>query len=218
MIFTKTDTVLHVDGAIGKLHAITRAGNSEQYKEGWVAIICHPHPQHGGTMDNKVVTSMARACRDMGVDSVRFNYRGVGESEGSYGDVQGESEDLIAIVNAVQKARPEVKILLAGFSFGTGVVGLACRKISALQHIVLVAPPVGWYTYSSDGTMPVPVTVIQGEMDELFNASDVARWVDTITTPIEYHCIDEASHFFHGRLRELSDIVTDAFNRHIAAA
>ena len=114
--FPYDDKTFLLPGPAGKLEVMTTWARKSH---GYVAIICHPHPLQEGTMHNKVVTTLAKTFAQLGVATVRFNYRGVGESEGSYGNMQGEIEDLLAVKAWLRKCLDETLFILAGFSFGS---------------------------------------------------------------------------------------------------
>ena len=205
-LFSDQDHRFLADGAVGKLELMTRgtdvpAAGHVQQKDGWLVIICHPHPEYGGTMDNKVVTTAARAARKAGLDSLRFNYRGVGESEGTYGEFDGECDDFDAIMRWVRGNTSKTRFLLAGFSFGSAVVASRAGFVDGLEHLLLLAPPVERYPYPSQ--FAAPVSIVQGAEDEVVNAKDVTRWAEGLETPFEYLLMGQCSHFFHGRLIDL---------------
>lgn len=168
-----------------------------------VAIICHPHPLHGGTMDNKVVTTLMRVYRDLGVHAVRFNFRGVGESEGDFDNAIGEQEDLLAVVAWVNQQFPSAPLLLAGFSFGSSVAAQVSYQVPKLQHLTLIAPPVERYPYARDGRFGCPVCVVQGDADERVIAEGVYQWVGALQGMVELVRYPQAGHFFHGYLTAL---------------
>lgn len=172
-----------------------------------VAVICHPHPLHGGSMDNKVVTTLMRGYRDLGVATVRFNFRGVGASEGQYGEGVTEVDDLLAVVAQVRRWRPHAPLYLAGFSFGAAVVANACGQIAPLRHVLLVAPPVPRYNLKAVDAMVPPATVFQGAQDEQVVADEVAQWA--ARRGLCYQPFAAAGHFFHGALGQLKDALTE---------
>jgi len=202
-----SELAVQVPGPAGELAAIvTRASaGGVLLGKGYVAVVCHPHPQHGGTMNNKVVTTLVRSYRDLGVPVVRFNFRGVGGSEGVYDEARGEVDDALAIVEWVSSVCSGSNLLLAGFSFGSAVAAAASFRLSgvlgiSLAHLTLVAPPVERYSYDQDGRFPCSVCVIQGGKDELVDVPGVYRWVDGLESEVSLIRFDEASHFFHGAL------------------
>ncbi|WP_041522515.1 alpha/beta hydrolase [Gilvimarinus agarilyticus] len=175
-----------------------------------IAIVCHPHPLHGGTMDNKVVTTLMRTYRDLGVAVVRFNFRGVGASEGDYAEGVGERDDLRAVADSVRRERPQAPLYIAGFSFGAAVVANTCGQLGPLQHIALVAPPVPRYELSQLTELGAPASVFQGGQDERVVARDVADWSASLAGEVSYHEFADAGHFFHGKLSQLKAALTQA--------
>ncbi len=199
-----------IDGAVGVIELITTAPLAgELADESLVAVVCHPHPQHGGTMNNKVVTTLVRTYRDLGIPCVRFNFRGVGQSEGSFDSAIGEVEDLMAVIEWVKRCYPQAGLLLAGFSFGSSVAAQASHRLGGeLEHLVLVAPPVERYSYDLGGIFPAPVTVIIGDQDELVDVPGVIRWFDRLRVEKALLRYPEATHFFHGALSEVKRDLT----------
>jgi uncharacterized protein len=177
-----------IDGPAGRLEmAINDPGASQR----GVALIAHPHPLHGGTMDNKVVVTLTKAFFRLGYYCVRPNYRGVGNSQGSYDDGRGETYDVLAAANHARRGREELPLVLAGFSFGAGIQTLAREKLDA-QRLVLVAPIVG----RLEGVeVPTNTLLIHGEHDELQPLSEVLQWAQPRQLPVVV--VPGASHFFH---------------------
>lgn len=206
-IFSQTETAITIDGPAGMLEARSQAGNPEGAlaEAGRVAVVCHPHPQHGGTMENKVVSTLVRVYRELGVDTVRFNFRGVGKSEGQFDRAVGEVDDLLAVQAWVDAQRPGARQLLAGFSFGSAVAAACVYRASvAIDHLTLVAPPVERYDYDRDGSFPCPVCVVQGGADDVVVPEGVFEWYKhQLASPRRLLRYDDAGHFFHGRLTGL---------------
>ena len=167
-----------------------------------LAIICHPHPLFGGSMGNKVVTTTERCLRELGAATLRFNFRGVGKSEGSFEHGIGESDDLAAVYQHARTFFPDQPFWLAGFSFGSYV---AARSASALgaDQLISIAPPVESWDFSAFAAPNMPWLVLQGEADEVVSAEAVYRFVERQTTPPTLVRFPETSHFFHGKLLEL---------------
>lgn len=170
-----------------------------------VAVICHPHPLHGGTMRNKVVTTLARAWRDAGTATMRFNFRGVGASEGAHAGGPGEIEDLEAVLAWLCREQAVRTVSLAGFSFGAWVAAAGAERLPpglALRRLVLVAPPV---QYPGFGALQVPAgtIVLQGDADEVVETAAVTSWAGSREAPPEVVVFPGAGHFFHGRLSDL---------------
>ena len=188
-------------GVVGKLEAVID-NRTESVNPAYIAVCCHPHPQHGGAMGNKVIYTASRALAGLGITSIRFNFRGVGESEGEYADGIGEQDDLKAVVNWVKHQYPERKLILCGFSFGAYIT---CQQASALNPTLLVsiAPPIGRIEFTGFSRPKSPWLVIQGDDDELVDAGRVAKWSGEFLPPAKLFQMPETSHFFHGKLVEL---------------
>lgn len=188
-------------GAIeGRLH---KGAAGMALGQGRVAVICHPNPSQGGTMDNKVVTTLMRTYRDLGVDTLRFNFRGIGKSQGSFDKGRGELADLQAVLAWVSAQYPQAQLLLAGFSFGSAMAAQASHQLTHLAHLLLVAPPVERYSYDRDGRFPCPVSVIVGDRDELLDAAGARAWAEALIPPAQVLRYPEAGHFFHGLLTQV---------------
>ncbi|HEX7639367.1 MAG TPA: alpha/beta fold hydrolase [Burkholderiaceae bacterium] len=172
-----------------------------------LAVVCHPHPLQGGTMDNKVVTTVARALLQRGWRVVRFNYRGVGKSEGSWDEGRGEVDDALAVI-AAHRAAGE-PLVLGGFSFGGYVAASAAMKLPEAdrpQRLVLVAPATAKY-----GTPPVVADslLIHGEADEVVPLQHSLDWARPQALPVVV--VPGAGHFFHGQLPLLKALVSRHF-------
>jgi uncharacterized protein len=167
-----------------------------------VAIVCHPLPTEGGTMHNKVVTMAARALRELGATTVRFNFRGTGQSEGTFAEGEGELEDLRAVATWVRQQRADAVLWLAGFSFGAYV---ALRAAEELQPAMLIsiAPPAGRWDFSRIVLPTCPWLVIQGEADEVVDPQAVYDWLKKSKAQAELVRMPETSHFFHRKLIDL---------------
>jgi alpha/beta superfamily hydrolase len=173
-------------------------------------VICHPHPLEGGTMHNKVVTMLERALRESGLATVRFNFRGVGASEGEFDQGRGEGEDLAAVSQWVRRVHPDDALWLAGFSFGSYVALANAVRLDAAA-LITVAPPVGRsYGFDSIELPACPWLLIQGEADEVVDAQAVFDWVDTLEQPPSVVRMPDTSHFFHRRLLDLRGAVKNA--------
>jgi alpha/beta superfamily hydrolase len=173
-----------------------------------VGVVCHPHPLYGGTMQNKVVHTLARAMQDLGTPTVRFNFRGVGASEGVYGGGPGELDDAVSVI-AWARARWDCEALwLAGFSFGAAVA-LQASALTAPRALVTVAPPVGRLILDSPPRPACPWLVVQGDRDELVEFAAVQAWVTGYEPRPGFAVLGEADHFFHGRLVELRGVIRD---------
>ena len=166
-----------------------------------VAVIAHPHPLFGGSMDNKVVTTLARAFYDAGAAAYRFNFRGVGGSAGRHDEGRGETEDLLLVIAHAQARHPGLPLWLAGFSFG-GAVTLAASEKVECQQMVLVAPAFSrlahWDGVEQGGKPPPGAVILHGELDETVPLADSLNWARPRQIPVVV--VPGADHFFHQRL------------------
>jgi alpha/beta superfamily hydrolase len=177
-------------------------------------IMCHPHPLYSGTMDNKVVTTLVRGASRLELDNsvgstldtIRFNFRGVGQSEGEHDHGKGEQDDLGVVVDFAINELGWTKVILAGFSFGAGVACLyASQHPNKVNGLFLIAPAV--HHFDAPSTLPFEFEsyVYMGDADEVVPFDEVEHWVDLLTPQPHWHIFEEASHFFHGRLIDLKN-------------
>jgi uncharacterized protein len=204
MTLPHSHSLLHLDGPAGKLEIAIQHPTSPR-KNKW-AIVCHPHPLHGGTMQNKVVTTTAKTLCDLGFTTIRFNYRGVGESEGLYGEAHGETDDLKFIMDWILKQNREIEIVLAGFSFGAYIAArMASRK--EVTHLITIAPSINHFDFNHMHKPHGPWLIIHGEFDELVPFAEAQSWALTLKQ-VDFIKIAQASHFFHGKLVDLRKELT----------
>jgi uncharacterized protein len=170
------------------------------------AVICHPHPLHGGTMHNKVVHTIARALQELGFNTLRFNYRGVGASEGSYGDAEGETLDTQAIIEYGRARFPKLPLTLAGFSFG-GAVAFRAAHTSAPDRLITVAPAVNRVAVDDDSSPDCPWLIVQGEADDVVDALQVQGWAAGFAPAPQIVLLPGVGHYFHGALGQLKAAV-----------
>ena len=205
--FPCSNTAFLISGVVGELEILT-ACPTEAVAQSVTAVICHPHPLHGGSLQNKVVHTLARGFGELGARSVRFNFRGVGRSSGDYDHGMGETEDLLAVIAWARARRPRDRLWLAGFSFGA-YVALRASVSFDVARLVLVAPPVNLYDFGALAMPACPLLVIQGSADEVVPAAQVLSWVESLAPPPELIYLEGVSHFFHGRLNDLrNELVT----------
>jgi alpha/beta superfamily hydrolase len=197
--FPTQETPVLLPGAVGQLEASITGPNSTPPI---ISIICHPHPLYGGTFNNKVVTTIARTLLNKGLAVIRFNFRGVGASEGYYAYGAGETDDLLAVIDLAQMAYPSSKIWLAGFSFGA-YVALRAAQHRSIAQLISVAPPVGQFDFSEIRHISCPWLVLQGEQDEVVAAEQVYAWVEQFSPPPQLIRFPQTGHFFHGQLGKL---------------
>jgi alpha/beta superfamily hydrolase len=201
---------LTLDGPAGALQAVLEepAGLATPAA---CMVVCHPHPLHGGTMDNKVVTTLARCAHELGAPTLRFNYRGVGASAGSWDEGRGETDDALAVVAAARQRWPQADLWLAGFSFG-GVIALrASHALGAgqVRKLVSIAPALG-RNFAAPADVPVPGCpwlIVQGEADDVVDPAVVKDWAARIAPAPRLVLLPGVGHFFHGHLATLQQQV-----------
>ena len=172
-----------------------------------LALICHPNPSQGGTMDNKVVQTLARAFVQLGYRAVRFNFRGIGQSQGAWDEGRGEIDDAMAVLAAVREAG-EV-LVLAGFSFGGYIASQAALRLPAdqkPQRMALVGPATSRF---DTATVPADTLVIHGEIDDVVPLAAVLDWARPQSLPVIV--VPGVGHFFHGQLPLLKNLVLRNF-------
>jgi uncharacterized protein len=199
--------MLEIPGPAGPLEAIVEDPDGEPPA---LAVVCHPHPLYQGTMRNKVVHTIARAANRRGAPAVRFNFRGVGASGGAWDEGRGETDDALAVIAWARQRWPARPLWLAGFSFG-GFVALRAAVDAGPAALVTVAPPVSRFPVGATPDPGCPWLVVQGEADELVDHREVVAWAGARPAPPRLALLPETSHFFHGRLAELQQVVQDFF-------
>jgi alpha/beta superfamily hydrolase len=167
-----------------------------------IALIAHPHPLQGGTLDNKVVQTLAKTFAALGYAAARFNFRGVGKSEGQFDDGIGETDDALAALAAAKLEFGELPVVLAGFSFGSYVQTRVAHAIAA-ERLVLIGPAVKRFPIE---VVPPDTIVIHGEEDDVVALADVLAWARPQQLPIIV--FPGCGHFFHGRLPQLQRVIT----------
>jgi alpha/beta superfamily hydrolase len=195
-----TPELVTIAGPVGPIEALVEV--PEGFDGHAVAVVCHPHPLFGGTMRNKVVHMTARALQEGGLATVRFNFRGVGASAGSFDDGRGETDDALAVCDYALGRWPGAELTLAGFSFGSFVAFKAASLRPAVR-LYTIAPPVRRFDFDAHPVPEMPWTVIQGDRDELVDHEAVVAWADTARPAPTVVTVPGAEHFFHGRLSEL---------------
>jgi hypothetical protein len=199
-----------IPGPAGLLEALLEMPRSEPPLA--LALVCHPHPLHGGTMSNKVVTTLARAFVDLGAATLRFNFRGVEESDGVFDSGRGEVEDAVASADWLRRRWPGTPLILGGFSFGAMIALRASARLSPLG-LVTVALPVQRLDPAEPVAADLPWLLIHGAEDDVVALDDVVEWLNRIDSGPELSVVDGAEHFFHGKLAELKGIVMRYFEK-----
>lgn len=196
---------LLIEGPCGKLEAqLDCPQDMELESVRAFAVIAHPHPLYGGAMSNKVVHYLARTMNQLEMPALRFNFRGVGGSEGEYADGVGEVDDLLAAVAWMRAQFPGAGLWLAGFSFGSFIALQAAARLQPVQ-LITVAPPVNIFSIPAPSLASAPWVLVQGGQDEVVPAAEVLQWVGQLDAPPEVLYLEQAGHFFHGRLNELRE-------------
>jgi hypothetical protein len=191
-------------GHVGKLEACLTV--PDQITGQSLALLGHPHSLKGGSMQNKVVTTLAKVFKNLGIPSLRFNFRGVGASEGLYDAGLGESDDMLNLAQLCQEALPEAQLLFAGFSFGSFV---AYRAAAQIEHALLltVAPPVNHFDFTAFSEDPTPWILVQGDEDEVIPANLVLEFAEPRNIYVMRFA--DTGHFFHGKLIDLQAELLD---------
>lgn len=201
-----------IPGPLGTLEAILQQPQQGEAKP-IVAVICHPHPLHQGTMLNKVVTTIARTFDILGITTVRFNYRGVGSSEGAYGNISGEVDDCRSVVAYALQKFPGYQLWLAGFSFGCYISAKVATETDC-QQLVSIAPSVDNMPFAELSLPGCPWLVVQGTDDEVVSAEATFKWAAGLNDVVTLVKMDNVGHFFHGKLIELRELLLDRLSSH----
>ena len=201
------ETPVFINGPVGQLEALYL--DLDEAKG--IALICHPNPIQGGTMLNKVISTLQRTARDAGLITLRFNYRGVGASAGNSDMGEGEVDDAQAAASWLRDKHPDLPLTLFGFSFGGFVAATLGGRLEAegetLKHLFMVAPAVMRIANVEALPQKGTLTLIQPETDEVVDPQLVYAWSDTLQRPHELLKVAECGHFFHGKLTDLKDLI-----------
>ncbi len=192
-----------VDGQAGLIEGVVHVPDEITCA---IAVVAHPLPTMGGTMENKVAVTLAKTFAELGCVALRFNFRGVGTSEGEFSGGDGEEQDMIAVARYAQEQfGEEFPLVLSGFSFGGYVAARAAQTLKP-RHLVLAAPAVGRFAMPAVAS---DTLVIHGEHDDVVPLADALDWARPQHLPVVV--LPQAEHFFHGRLTQLRDIVRRHF-------
>ncbi len=195
---------LTIDGPAGALETLLEAP-----KDGGpvaCAVVCHPHPLHGGTMQNKVAHTLARSFVGADFAAVRFNFRGVGASQGEFNNGIGELFDVLAVVTWARKEFPNLDLWLAGFSFGAAMAIRAAVEFNA-GGLISVAPATSRFAGNLEGQPVCPWLIVQGDRDELVDIDETIAWVNDLDPGPQLEIFPDTEHFFHGKLTDLRNAV-----------
>jgi len=207
---------LTIPGPVGPLQAVLQ--EHEGREPDVVAVVCHPHPLYGGTLDNKVAHRIATTLHELGVAVLRFNFRGAGESAGVHDEGTGEVDDARAALDWIGTRHPRARRWVAGFSFGSWVAARLVAARADVDQLVLVAPPVARSSFEALITCTVPKLVIQGTHDDVCPLEMLQEQFPTWAEPKRLVLVPEAGHFFDRRLAELGRALTEALGPALRAA
>ncbi|MDR2013525.1 MAG: alpha/beta hydrolase [Rhodanobacter sp.] len=199
---------LWLPGAAGALELACAVPAADNARKG-IAVISHPHPLQGGTMHNKVVTTLERVLLELGLTTVRHNFRGVGRSAGVHDGGVGEADDLATIATWARATHPGDALWLAGFSFGSYVTLRAANRLDPAQ-LILIAPPIGRWNFADLAPPSCPWLIVQGEEDEVVDSHAVFTWAQALQPAPQVVRMPETGHFFHRRLVDLRGVLKHA--------
>lgn len=203
--------VLFLNGKAGKLESLY----FEQANAKANILLCHPHPLYDGTMHNKVITTLQRLGRDTGNNTLRFNFRGVGKSGGEYADGEGEIFDAKVAVEYLLHRQANLPLIICGFSFGSCVAAcltqLLEKQNTQIKQLIMIAPPLERFNIFGREPQTTPLLIIQPEQDEVVNPQKTYDWSTTLNREHTLLTVPQCSHFFHGHLNELKELVTPYF-------
>jgi hypothetical protein len=200
-----------INGADGRLEGRFVQGASERAP---IALLLHPHPQHGGTMHNKVVYTLNQAFLKGGFSTMRFNFRGVGRSQGVYGRGEGELQDAASALDWLQQTNPNAaSCWVAGFSFGAWIGMQLLMRRPEIDRFIAVAPPANVFDFTFLAPCPSSGLIVQGDKDEVVPEESVVKLVDKLAKQrdirVDYRVIKGANHFFTDRLDKLEAMVNE---------
>ncbi len=196
-----------IQGPAGSLDVLVEEPDSPPVA---LAVICHPHSLYGGSLTSKIVHQLARTFLEQGAICVRFNFRGVGESDGVFDNGQGEQADLLAVVDWARQNWPQPELWLGGFSFG-GFVAIQAAASLQPKRLVTVAPAVSFFPTADTDLSGTDWLLVQGDDDEVVPADTVVRWAESLPSQPKLTIVEGASHFFHGRLNDLKQVILDTW-------
>ncbi len=199
----------YVAGPVGQLECALDLPEAEPVG---IALLAHPHPLYGGTMDNKVVHMMARAFIDLHYVSVRMNFRGVGGSQGTHAGGAGESDDMAVVLEHIRVQYPDMPVALGGYSFGTYVVSMLQKRLasdaSPIERMVLVSATAGKWAVE---TVPKDTILIHGEMDDIVPLPDLFEWARPQDLPVVV--VTGADHLFNRKLHHIREMIAEMWHR-----
>lgn len=196
---------LDIHGPAGKLEAILEIPAETEVRA--AAVVLHPHPQHGGTMHNKVVHTLARSFLQTDFAVLKFNFRGTEGSDGDYDEGRGEVDDARAAIDWIRERYPGLPYWLAGFSFGAAMA-IKAAIVASPDGLISVAPAVSRFASGLEKQPQCPWLIVQGDADELVAVDETIAWVDSLEPGPELMIMPGVEHFFHGKLIDLRRAVS----------
>ena len=200
-----------LDGPAGELEALLEV--PQETDAAGCAVVCHPHPLHGGTMQNKVAHTLARSFTGQGFVALRFNFRGVNESAGEFDGGKGERNDVIAAVDWLKSSYPSLPFWISGFSFGAAMAVHAAAECTP-AGLVTIAPAIIRMADLRSNQPDCPWLVVQGDQDELIDVDETIAWMNELDPGPELQIFEETEHFFHGKLVLLREAVASFIGEH----
>ncbi|HEX7283349.1 MAG TPA: alpha/beta family hydrolase [Vicinamibacterales bacterium] len=200
------DFLREIPGPAGPLEALLDLPEGEPRA---VAVFGHPHPLHGGTMHTKALYQAAKAMPRIGVAALRFNFRGVGSSTGTFDSGPGEKDDFRAALSYVEQRFPDLPIWAAGMSFGSWIALTVGAEDPRVSLLLAVAPPIDRYDFEVLKTSTLPKFIVHGENDELISIKEIRKFYAQIPEPKELVTIEDANHLFEGKTSLVGEAVAD---------
>lgn len=201
-----SDVLREIPGPAGPLEALLDVPGGESRA---VAVFGHPHPLHGGTMHTKALYQAAKATARIGVAALRFNFRGVGRSPGTFDSGPGEKADFSAAISFVHERFPDLPIWAAGMSFGSWVAMTVGAEDPRVSLLLGIAPPVDRYDFEVLRTCTLPKFIVHGESDELISIKEIRKFYAQLQEPKELVTIEDANHLFEGKTSLVGEAVED---------
>jgi uncharacterized protein len=201
-----SDFLREIPGPVGPLEALIDLPEGEPRA---VAVFGHPHPLHGGTMHTKALYQAAKAISRIGVAALRFNFRGVGRSAGTFDSGPGEKDDFRAALAYVEQRFPDLPCWAAGMSFGSWIATTVGADDARVSLLLAIAPPVDRYDFNALKTCTLPKFIVHGESDELISIKEIRKFYAQIPEPKELVTIEDANHLFEGKTSMVGEAIED---------
>jgi hypothetical protein len=200
---------LFVPSTGGRLDAILT--EPRVFARQWVVLLCHPHPQYGGTMHTKAIYRSARAFQALGMATLQFNFRGVGQSTGRFDGGRGEKEDVLAAIDFLHHRYRGLRLALLGFSFGAWVGLPVGAEDTRIEQLVGLGIPLRYYRFPLLVSATKAKLIVQGSQDEFGGRDEITQWVQTLAEPKKLRIVEGSAHLFETHIPELQGIILDYF-------